>query len=79
MKKEMLFKSIVAQYCKIKPEDIKDELRFREDLGLSSLDFMSMLGELEDEFDLSLDEDKVINIRTIHEALNLINNPEVAG
>jgi acyl carrier protein len=40
---------------------------------------MSMLGELEDEFDLSLDEDKVINIRTIHEALNLISNPEVAG
>jgi acyl carrier protein len=79
MKKELLFKSIVAQYCKISPEDIKDDLRFREDLGLSSLDFMSMLGELEDEFDLSLDEDKVINIRTIHEALNLISNPEVAG
>lgn len=79
MKKELLFKSIVAQYCKISPEDIKDDLRFREDLGLSSLDFMSMLGEIEDEFDLSLDEDKVINIRTIHEALNLIINPEVAG
>ena len=79
MKKELLFKSIVAQYCRINPEDIKDDLRFREDLGLSSLDFMSMLGELEDEFDLSLDEDKVINIRTIHEALNLIDTTEVAG
>ena len=78
MKKELLFKSIVAQYCKIKPEDIKDDLRFREDLGLSSLDFMSMLGELEDEFDIELEEDKIINIHTIKEAMDMIKSLEVA-
>ena len=43
------FKKIVAQYTEIKAEDMTDDMRFREDLGFSSLDFMSLLGELEDD------------------------------
>ncbi|MCR4922865.1 MAG: acyl carrier protein [Lachnospiraceae bacterium] len=69
---EERFKEIVAQYCDVKPEDMKDDLRFREDLGFSSLDFMSLLGELEDEFDVELEEDKVVKIQTIKEAMDLI-------
>ncbi len=34
------------------------EMRFREDLGFTSPDFMSFLGELEDTFDIELDETK---------------------
>ncbi|MBE5836284.1 MAG: acyl carrier protein [Butyrivibrio sp.] len=78
MKEEMKFKSIVAQYCQVKPENMTGELRFREDLGFSSLDFMSMLGELEDEFDIELEEDKIINIHTIKEAMDMIKSLEVA-
>lgn len=78
MKEEMKFKSIVAQYCQVKPENMSGELRFREDLGFSSLDFMSMLGELEDEFDIELEEDKIINIHTIKEAMDMIKSLEVA-
>ena len=37
------FKKIVAQYTEIKAEDMTDDMRFREDLGFSSLDFMSLL------------------------------------
>ena len=78
MKEEMKFNSIVAQYCQVKPENMTGELRFREDLGFSSLDFMSMLGELEDEFDIELEEDKIINIHTIKEAMDMIKSLEVA-
>lgn len=78
MKEEMKFKSIVAQYCQVTPENMTGELRFREDLGFSSLDFMSMLGELEDEFDIELEEDKIINIHTINEAMDMIKSLEVA-
>lgn len=78
MKEEMKFKSIVAQYCQVTPENMSGELRFREDLGFSSLDFMSMLGELEDEFDIELEEDKIINIHTINEAMDMIKSLEVA-
>ena len=50
MNQEMEFKNIVAQYSKVAPEEMNNEMRFREDLGFSSLDFMSFLGELEDTF-----------------------------
>ena len=44
------------RYSKVASEEMNNEMRFREDLGFSSLDFMSFLGELEDTFDLELDE-----------------------
>ena len=72
MNQEMEFKNIVAQYSKVAPEEMNNEMRFREDLGFSSLDFMSFLGELEDTFDLELDESEVLKITTLGEALNLL-------
>ena len=39
-----------------------------EDLGFTSFDFMSMLGELEDELDVEIDQQEVSDIRTVGEA-----------
>ena len=72
MTNEMQFKTIVAQYCEVKPEDMKNDMRFREDLGFSSLDFMSFLGELEDTFDVELEEEDVLKVLTIAEALEMM-------
>lgn len=72
MTKEMQFKTIVAQYCKVKPEDMTEEMRFREDLGFSSLDFMAFLGELEDTFDIELEEEDALKVFTIGEALEML-------
>ena len=74
MNQEMEFKNIVAQYSKVASEEMNNEMRFREDLGFSSLDFMSFLGELEDTFDLELDESEVLKITTLGEALNCWKN-----
>ena len=72
MNQEMEFKNIVAQYSNVTPEEITNNMRFREDLGFSSLDFMSFLGELEDTFDIELEESEVMKIVTgaILELLN---------
>ena len=78
MNKTERFKNIVAQYCEVRPEDMTDEMKFREDLGFSSLDFMSFLGELEDTFDVELEEESVLKVFTIGEALNLLNGLEAA-
>ena len=74
MNQEMKFKNIVAQYSNVAPEEITNNIRFREDLGFSSLDFMSFLGELEDTFDIELEESEVMKIVTIGEALELLDN-----
>lgn len=73
MEKELQFKEIVAQYCEVTADEINDDMRFREDLGFSSLDFMSFLGELEDNFDIELEEEDALKIFTIGEALELLD------
>lgn len=70
----MQFKTIVAQYCEVKPEDMTNDMRFREDLGFSSLDFMSFLGELEDTFDVELEEEDALKVLTVGQALELLEN-----
>ena len=45
-------KDIIVNYVEVKKEDIKPESRFIEDLGFTSFDFMSMLGEIEDVMDV---------------------------
>ncbi len=66
------FKELVAQYCEVPAENITDDMRFREDLGFTSLGFMSFLGDLEDNFDVELDQEKAEQVRTIGEALEMM-------
>ena len=73
MDKAVEFKNIVAQYTEIAAEDMTDEMRFREDLGFSSLDFMSFLGELEDTFDVELEQEDALEVRTLGEALEMLD------
>lgn len=63
---------IITNYVEVKREDIKPESRFMEDLGFSSFDFMSMLGEVEDTFDVEIEEEKAADIRTVQEAVDYL-------
>ena len=65
-------KDIIVNYVEVKKEDIKPESRFIEDLGFTSFDFMSMLGEIEDTLDLEIDQEEVVNIRTVQEAVDYL-------
>ena len=73
----MEFKKMIAQYSNVKAEDMTDDMRFREDLGLSSLDFMSFLGELEDTFDVELDPEQMQKeVHTISDAIRMIEEAQ---
>lgn len=63
---------IICNYVEVEKEEIHGESRFMEDLGFTSFDFMSMLGELEDEFDVEIDQQKAADIRTVQEAVNYL-------
>lgn len=65
---------IITNYVEVKREDIKPESRFMEDLGFSSFDFMSMLGEVEDTFDVEIEEEKAAGIRTVQEAVDYLES-----
>ncbi|MDY4770311.1 MAG: acyl carrier protein [Lachnospiraceae bacterium] len=63
---------IVCNYVEVEQSDVHSESRFMEDLGFTSFDFMSMLGELEDEFNIEIDEQEVADIRTVQEAVDYL-------
>lgn len=63
---------VICNYVEVEPENIKRESRFMEDLGFTSFDFMSMLGELEDELDVEIDQHEAANIRTVGEAVDYL-------
>lgn len=64
------FAEIICNYVEVEIEDVKPESRFMEDLGFTSFDFMTMLGDLEDEFDIEIDQQKIVNIYTVQEAID---------
>ena len=59
---------IICNYVEAEPENVTPESRFMEDLGFTSFDFMSMLGDLEDEFYIEIDQQEAADIRTVGEA-----------
>ena len=63
---------IITNYVEVKREDIKPESRFMEDLGFTSFDFMSMLGEIEDELDVEIVQEEAADIRTVQEAVDYL-------
>ncbi|HIY01396.1 MAG TPA: acyl carrier protein [Candidatus Blautia faecipullorum] len=64
--------NIICNYVEAEPENIRPESRFMEDLGFTSFDFMSMLGEIEDEFDIEVEQTEAVNIRTVQEAVDYL-------
>ena len=65
---------IICNYVEVDPANITVDSRFMEDLGFTSFDFMSLLGELEDEFDVEIDQQEVANVRTVGEAIAYLEN-----
>ena len=62
-------RELILQYVEAKPEDITPEARFIEDLHFNSYDFMSLLGELEDTLGVTVDEQEVLELRTVGDAI----------
>ena len=64
--------NIICEYVDVEPENVKPESRFMEDLGFTSFDFMSMLGEIEEEFDIEIEQGDAVDIRTVQEAVEYL-------
>lgn len=67
-------KEIICEYVEADPNAITEESRFVEDLGFNSYDFMSMVGELEDRYDIEVEERNVIQVKTLGDAIAYIKS-----
>ena len=67
-------KEILNEYIDLNIDDITLQTRLIEDLGINSYEFMSIIGEIEEEFDFEVDEKSVLKLITIEDLLDYISN-----
>ncbi|MBQ9868265.1 MAG: acyl carrier protein [Ruminococcus sp.] len=60
-------KELITNYVEVDESEITEVSRFSEDLGFNSYDFMCMLGDLEDEFDVEIEESEAFKLKTVSE------------
>lgn len=63
---------LITQYIDIEPDEIKEDSRFMEDIGFNSYDFMCMLGDCEDAFDVEIDEAEAAGNKTVGALLSYL-------
>lgn len=66
-------KELICNYVEVDADDITEDSKFIEDLGFNSYDFMSMLGDIEEEFGVTVDEEEILNVHTVGEAMTYLN------
>ncbi len=62
---------VIASYAELETGQVSLNTSF-EDLGLDSLDALSLITELEDEFDISISYDEVFSISTVLYAVEVV-------
>lgn len=67
-------KNIITEYVDVEESKITENARFVEDLGFNSYDFMCMIGQVEEEFDVEVQERDAIQIKTVKEAIDYISS-----
>lgn len=67
-------KDIICEYVEVDRNVITEDSRFVEDLGFTSYDFMSMVGELEETFDIEVEEREAAEIVTVAQAVKYIES-----
>jgi acyl carrier protein len=69
---EQRVKKVVARVLKIDPARIKSESRFIEDLGAESMQSVELIAAFEEEFDIEMDDEQALGIKTIGNAVKFI-------
>ena len=57
-------KEIIERYADVNPDDIRGDTKLVEELGLTSFAVMGMMGDIEEEFDIAVDEEAITLIKS---------------
>ncbi len=69
-------KKILCEYSETDPEEITENSRFIDDLGMNSYNIMCAVGDLEDTFDIEVNESDVANMRTVGDVVEYIKSKQ---
>ncbi len=65
-------KSLIAEQLSVDEDEVTMEANIQDDLGADSLDIVDLITTIEDEFDLSIPEEAVDEIKTVGDIVNYI-------
>jgi len=63
---------VVARTLKIDEARISGDSRFVEDLGAESMQSVELIAAFEEEFDIDMDEQQALNVKTVGDAVTFI-------
>ncbi len=65
-------KEMICNYVEANPDEITLETKFVDDLGFNSFDFMSFLGEAEEKYGIQVNEEDLLELSTVGDAIDYI-------
>ena len=70
-------KEIMTRYVELDPSEIHADSRLAEDLALTSFAVMSMMGDFEEEFGITVDENELTDIHTVGDIVAYLESKKV--
>lgn len=65
-------KEIICEYVDISPDDITENSSLRNDIGATSFDLMNIAVALEEEYNVSIPNERLITIKTVGDIIKAI-------
>lgn len=69
---EQRVKAAVAEQLGLRPEEIKNEASFTDDLGADSLDLVELVMSFENDFDITIPDEDSNEITTVQSAIDYV-------
>ncbi|HHT15205.1 MAG TPA: acyl carrier protein [Clostridiales bacterium] len=67
---------LMAKQLKVDPATVTDESRMVEDLGADSANLMIMMMDLEDAFDIQVEDSAIVTLKTVGDVVAYIENAQ---
>ena len=66
-------RNAILEYVDVPKDSITPDSKFMADIHMNSLDIMTMVGDLEDTFDITIETEDLSSIFTIQDLIDYIN------
>ncbi len=72
-------KNVAVELLKIEADRVQETSRFVEDLGADSMQSIELVAAFEEEFDIEMDEDAALAVKTVIDAVKFIDKVLAEG
>lgn len=66
-------KKVLVEAINVDGNDVKPEANLQDDLGIDSLSAVELALELENEFDVRIEDEELAKLKTVQDIIDIIN------